>query len=101
MFHLGETGWRDCSLCHKPLHCGCVASRSLYECLDYGGVGCIGCANRSQPRVGVLNLILAGTCLQSREHCVCSGSWLQGAAATVTTKNTVKGHSIDLVLESE
>ncbi|XP_050368326.1 B3 domain-containing transcription repressor VAL2-like isoform X2 [Argentina anserina] len=59
-FHLGETGWRDCSSCHKPLHCGCVASRSLYECLDYGGVGCIGCTNSSQPRVIQRNDVLNG-----------------------------------------
>ncbi|XP_062014868.1 B3 domain-containing transcription repressor VAL2-like [Rosa rugosa] len=59
-FHLGETGWRDCSSCHKPLHCGCVASRSLYECLDYGGVGCIACANSSQPRVIQRNDVLNG-----------------------------------------
>ncbi|XP_004294727.1 PREDICTED: B3 domain-containing transcription repressor VAL1-like [Fragaria vesca subsp. vesca] len=59
-FHIGETGWRDCSSCHKPLHCGCVASRSLYECLDYGGVGCIGCANSSQPRVIPRNDVLNG-----------------------------------------
>ncbi|PQM40275.1 B3 domain-containing protein [Prunus yedoensis var. nudiflora] len=50
-FHAGETGWRDCSLCRKPLHCGCIVSKSLYECLDYGGVGCISCAKSSQPRV--------------------------------------------------
>ncbi|KAM1602139.1 hypothetical protein ACFX1Z_028884 [Malus domestica] len=48
-FHSGETGWRDCNLCHKPLHCGCIVSETLYECLDFGGIGCIGCA--SQPRV--------------------------------------------------
>ncbi|CAL2263268.1 unnamed protein product [Prunus armeniaca] len=50
-FHAGESGWRDCSLCRKPLHCGCIVSKSLYECLDYGGVGCISCAKSSQPRV--------------------------------------------------
>ncbi|KAB2607231.1 B3 domain-containing transcription repressor VAL1-like [Pyrus ussuriensis x Pyrus communis] len=48
-FHSGETGWRDCNLCHKPLHCGCIVSETLYECLDFGGIGCIGCA--SQPRM--------------------------------------------------
>ncbi|KAM0995792.1 hypothetical protein EV1_005934 [Malus domestica] len=48
-FHSGETGWRDCNLCHKPLHCGCIVSKTLYEYLDFGGIGCIGCA--SQPHM--------------------------------------------------
>ncbi|CAN6693172.1 unnamed protein product [Malus baccata var. baccata] len=48
-FHSGETGWRDCNLCHKPLYCGCIVSETLYEYLDFGGIGCIGCA--SQPHM--------------------------------------------------
>ncbi|KAF3454800.1 hypothetical protein FNV43_RR05248 [Rhamnella rubrinervis] len=47
-FHLEETGWRDCSSCGKHLHCGCIASKSLYEFLDYGGVGCTSCASSSR-----------------------------------------------------
>lgn len=32
----------------QRLHCGCIASKSLYEFLDYGGVGCTSCASSSQ-----------------------------------------------------
>ncbi|KAL5580525.1 hypothetical protein UlMin_012967 [Ulmus minor] len=49
-FHLDDTGWRDCKFCGKRIHCGCAASLSLYEILDYGGVGCASCANGSQIR---------------------------------------------------
>ncbi|KAL7169490.1 hypothetical protein ACSBR2_034510 [Camellia fascicularis] len=42
-FHSKDTGWRECSLCGKRLHCGCIASSSLLELLDSGGVRCIGC----------------------------------------------------------
>ncbi|KAG2669818.1 hypothetical protein I3843_14G051800 [Carya illinoinensis] len=45
MFHSKETGWRECSLCNKRVHCGCIISKPLYKCLDFGGVGCISCAN--------------------------------------------------------
>uniref|UniRef100_A0A2P2K8M4 B3 domain-containing transcription repressor VAL1 isoform X1 n=1 Tax=Rhizophora mucronata TaxID=61149 RepID=A0A2P2K8M4_RHIMU len=47
-FHLNESGWRECSMCSKRLHCGCIASKSLLELLDYGGVGCTGCTKTSQ-----------------------------------------------------
>lgn len=43
-FHKEESGWRECNLCSKHLHCGCVASKSSVQLLDYGGVGCINCA---------------------------------------------------------
>lgn len=43
-FHKDETGWRECSICSKRIHCGCIISSHLYEYLDLGGVGCIGCA---------------------------------------------------------
>ncbi|XP_038694706.1 B3 domain-containing transcription repressor VAL1-like [Tripterygium wilfordii] len=43
-FHLEEDGWRECYICTKRLHCGCIASHSLLELLDFGGVGCTGCA---------------------------------------------------------
>ncbi|KAM3692230.1 hypothetical protein ACJW31_08G073400 [Castanea mollissima] len=46
-FHLEETGWRECSLCNKRIHCGCIMSKRLYEYLDFGGVGCISCAKSS------------------------------------------------------
>ncbi|KAL3517954.1 hypothetical protein ACH5RR_020543 [Cinchona calisaya] len=43
-FHLKEDGWRECRICRKLIHCGCVASKLLHEYLDFGGVGCISCA---------------------------------------------------------
>ncbi|KAL7264167.1 hypothetical protein ACSBR1_002174 [Camellia fascicularis] len=42
-FHLEESGWRDCRLCGKRIHCGCIASKHLHDILDFGGVGCISC----------------------------------------------------------
>ncbi|KAK7302099.1 hypothetical protein RJT34_12979 [Clitoria ternatea] len=47
-FHRQQTGWRECNFCNKPIHCGCIVSRSLFEYLDFGGVGCISCVNTSQ-----------------------------------------------------
>ncbi|KAL5757138.1 hypothetical protein ACOSQ2_021884 [Xanthoceras sorbifolium] len=47
-YHLEEPGWRDCYLCHKRLHCGCIASKSVLELLDYGGVGCSACSMTSR-----------------------------------------------------
>ncbi|KAK4481263.1 hypothetical protein RD792_012147 [Penstemon davidsonii] len=47
MFHSEETGWRECTSCGKRVHCGCIASSSLLELLDTGGVNCIGCTKNS------------------------------------------------------
>ncbi|KAL5738964.1 hypothetical protein ACOSQ2_028144 [Xanthoceras sorbifolium] len=47
VFHSKDSGWRECSLCGKHLHCGCIASRSLIELLDSGGVSCKICAKKS------------------------------------------------------
>ncbi|XP_068495397.1 B3 domain-containing transcription repressor VAL1-like isoform X2 [Phaseolus vulgaris] len=47
-FHHQQTGWRECNFCNKPIHCGCMVSRSLFEHLDYGGIGCVSCVNTSQ-----------------------------------------------------
>ncbi|GFY99372.1 HSI2-like 1 [Actinidia rufa] len=44
IFHLEESGWRECKLCGKRIHCGCISSKSLHDYLDFGGVGCISCA---------------------------------------------------------
>ncbi|KAL0458899.1 UNVERIFIED_CONTAM: B3 domain-containing protein [Sesamum latifolium] len=41
-----DSGWRECRICGKRIHCGCIASRYLHEYLDFGGVGCISCAKR-------------------------------------------------------
>ncbi|XP_057804425.1 B3 domain-containing transcription repressor VAL2-like isoform X2 [Salvia miltiorrhiza] len=43
-FHSEETGWRECTSCGKRLHCGCIASSTLLELLDTGGVNCTGCS---------------------------------------------------------
>lgn len=42
-FHLNEPGWRECKFCEKPIHCGCVVSKYLHECLDLGGISCLKC----------------------------------------------------------
>ncbi|KAM5560672.1 B3 domain-containing transcription repressor VAL2 [Rosa sericea] len=49
VFHSKESGWRECAQCGKRLHCGCIASRSLLDFLDGGGVKCKHCAKNSEP----------------------------------------------------
>ena len=39
----------------QRIHCGCIVSKSMFECLDYGGIGCTGCVKRS--RLGVVRLV--------------------------------------------
>lgn len=51
LFHSADSGWRDCTLCGKRLHCGCVASRFLLELLDSGGVKCVTCAKNSRSHM--------------------------------------------------
>ncbi|KAK6943266.1 Zinc finger, CW-type [Dillenia turbinata] len=47
MFHINQSGWRNCISCGKRLHCGCIVSSTFYELLeDGGGVSCISCAKR-------------------------------------------------------
>ncbi|KAL2899395.1 B3 domain-containing transcription repressor VAL1 [Bienertia sinuspersici] len=46
-FHAEESGWRECSLCNKRLHCGCSASVPVIEIQDFGGVWCVTCAKIS------------------------------------------------------
>ncbi|RZB50764.1 B3 domain-containing transcription repressor VAL1 isoform X2 [Glycine soja] len=64
-FHCQQTGWRECNFCNKPIHCGCIVSRSLFEYLDFGGIGCVSCVNTTQlsmmrnmenPNVTVLSI---------------------------------------------
>ncbi|ONI03943.1 hypothetical protein PRUPE_6G293400 [Prunus persica] len=50
IFHSKESGWRECILCGKRLHCGCIASMFLLDLLDGGGVKCIKCAKSSEPQ---------------------------------------------------
>ncbi|CAA2964104.1 B3 domain-containing transcription repressor VAL1-like [Olea europaea subsp. europaea] len=47
-FHQEESGWRACRGCGKRIHCGCIASRFLYEYMDFGGVECINCAKHME-----------------------------------------------------
>ncbi|KAG2332922.1 hypothetical protein Bca52824_004102 [Brassica carinata] len=54
-FHMEQSGWRECYLCNKRLHCGCIASKLTVEFMDFGGVGCTSCTNCHQ-----LNLNLRG-----------------------------------------
>ncbi|CAN6575981.1 unnamed protein product [Malus baccata var. baccata] len=49
VFHSNESGWRECGVCGKRLHCGCIASTLLLDLLDCGGVKCIKCAKDSGP----------------------------------------------------
>ncbi|PIA32446.1 hypothetical protein AQUCO_04500208v1 [Aquilegia coerulea] len=48
IFHLKESGWRECYTCSKRLHCGCIASKSLLVLTDNGGVQCINCIRSSE-----------------------------------------------------
>ncbi|KAJ0512975.1 putative chromatin regulator PHD family [Helianthus annuus] len=45
LFHLEDTGWRECTSCGKRLHCGCIASSAFIELLENGGVNCVSCSN--------------------------------------------------------
>ncbi|KAL2508214.1 B3 domain-containing transcription repressor VAL1 [Forsythia ovata] len=47
-FHPDESGWRQCTICGKRIHCGCIASRYLHEYMDFGGIGCINCVKSSE-----------------------------------------------------
>ncbi|KAJ0978398.1 hypothetical protein J5N97_013872 [Dioscorea zingiberensis] len=48
MFHIKESGWRQCISCGKRLHCGCIASKSSVCLLDHGGVQCVSCMKNSE-----------------------------------------------------
>ncbi|KAE8673909.1 B3 domain-containing protein [Hibiscus syriacus] len=47
IFHSNESGWRECTSCDKSLHCGCIASRCLFELLERRGIICASCAKKS------------------------------------------------------
>ncbi|KAI6687009.1 hypothetical protein NL676_032922 [Syzygium grande] len=46
LFHQEESGWRECRFCGMRLHCGCIASSSLIEFMDSGGVMCVCCSKK-------------------------------------------------------
>ncbi|CAL0310129.1 unnamed protein product [Lupinus luteus] len=50
-FHRGENGWRDCALCGKMLHCGCIISLKEIVLMDFGGICCLDCGNKYLIRV--------------------------------------------------
>ncbi|XP_020577060.1 B3 domain-containing protein Os07g0679700 isoform X2 [Phalaenopsis equestris] len=60
-FHQKESGWRECAFCGKRLHCGCIASKSMLDLLDGGGVQCLMClknyGNSSIPAESVQDLL--------------------------------------------
>ncbi|CAA3016184.1 B3 domain-containing transcription repressor VAL1-like [Olea europaea subsp. europaea] len=47
-FHQEESGWRECRVCRKRIHCGCIASRFLHEYMDFGGIGCRDCTKQME-----------------------------------------------------
>ncbi|KAK7276123.1 hypothetical protein RIF29_17256 [Crotalaria pallida] len=62
-FHLKESGWRECNLCNRYIHCGCIVSKTLFKHLDFGGIGCVNCVNVTQYRrdIKTPNVALAST----------------------------------------
>ncbi|CAH2060025.1 unnamed protein product [Thlaspi arvense] len=73
-FHMDQSGWRECYLCSKRLHCGCIASKLMVELMDYGGVGCTSCAtchqlnlNKRGENPGVFSRLPMKT-LAERQH---------------------------------
>ncbi|KAK9734271.1 hypothetical protein RND81_04G127600 [Saponaria officinalis] len=63
-FHSDDSGWRECVTCGKRVHCGCIASVSLIELLDGGGVACIGCTRNPVPN--------CSTGVKSKKHSLCT-----------------------------
>ncbi|KAF9684858.1 hypothetical protein SADUNF_Sadunf04G0162200 [Salix dunnii] len=47
VFHSEDSGWRECTSCGRRLHCGCIASKSMLELLDGGGVNCTSCSKNA------------------------------------------------------
>ncbi|KAL8258830.1 hypothetical protein R6Q59_026783 [Mikania micrantha] len=79
-FHLNEPGWRACTYCDKPVHCGCVVSKYLHECLDSGGVSCINCI-RTQHLKQSINEI-------PNSFSWCAGNWLSSVVTNRMNKTT-------------
>jgi hypothetical protein len=50
----------------QPIHCGCIVSRSMFEYLDFGGIGCVSCVNTSQHNM--VSLIWIVSCLNFVSH---------------------------------
>ncbi|XP_040362276.1 B3 domain-containing transcription repressor VAL1-like isoform X1 [Rosa chinensis] len=83
-FHMEAEGWRDCAVCGKPLHCGCIMSCNKYAPLDFGGVGC-------------------SKCLLEVDQSIASGRMtrmLKEIVATYKTDPTVSSDPTEKVVES-
>nr|GMC95438.1 B3 domain-containing transcription repressor VAL2-like isoform X1 [Ipomoea batatas]GME08909.1 B3 domain-containing transcription repressor VAL2-like isoform X1 [Ipomoea batatas] len=80
VFHSNDTGWRECSSCGKRLHCGCIASSSLLELLESGGVSCISCVKSSQLHNTLTQEKDKGCTANSvgEEHSTSGGSQMNG-----------------------
>ncbi|XP_073259898.1 B3 domain-containing transcription repressor VAL1 isoform X1 [Populus alba] len=86
-FHSEEPGWRECNICSKHLHCGCIASKFLLELLDYGGVGCASCARSSRLHLMQSDEIPNGFGFLARNNA--------GDSESIPAENTVAGNSND------
>ncbi|KAJ4903275.1 B3 domain-containing transcription repressor VAL1 [Raphanus sativus] len=68
-FHSDQSGWRECYLCNKRLHCGCIASKLVIEFMDYGGVGCATCTSCHQPNLrGESSGLFSSLPMNNRQH---------------------------------
>ncbi|KAK7272500.1 hypothetical protein RJT34_29128 [Clitoria ternatea] len=63
-FHKEFDGWRDCAICKKMLHCGCIVSEKDIVMMDYGGVCCMDCAQRFLKAALVDKIILPSQALK-------------------------------------
>ncbi|KAG6751406.1 hypothetical protein POTOM_045942 [Populus tomentosa] len=86
-FHSDEPGWRECNICSKHLHCGCIASKFLLELLDYGGVGCASCARSSRLHLMQSDEIPNGFGFLARNNA--------GDSESIPAENTEAGNSND------
>ncbi|KAF9670957.1 hypothetical protein SADUNF_Sadunf13G0123100 [Salix dunnii] len=88
-FHSEEPGWRECNICSKHLHCGCIASKFLLELLDYGGVGCASCARSLRLHLMQSDENPNGFSFLARNNA--------GDSESIPVENTVAGNSNDEV----
>ncbi|XP_050116202.1 B3 domain-containing transcription repressor VAL2-like isoform X3 [Malus sylvestris] len=84
VFHSNESGWRECGVCGKRLHCGCIASTLLLDLLDCGGVRCIKCAKDSGPHP-----------ISSDEKPDVLGTPKMSEPQSNITNNQLDGHSVE------
>ncbi|XP_021726023.1 uncharacterized protein LOC110693198 isoform X2 [Chenopodium quinoa] len=51
--HRHEDGWRQCDVCERRVHCGCIMSLHLFETNDTRGVTCKKCLDKMSPVVSI------------------------------------------------